>query len=856
MNMVRNTRLNQIRLPKRPERRCADGWIVAAKNRLLRCRLLTRMRRAFVLCVSMVCLTPVLSSAQTDDLQTQPVIDSQTAIDGLLEKQKKIGELLPKFEAVTVCLEGGGGSGSGVIINKEGLILTAAHVVAKSADEGMTVRFIDGRTQRCKILGIYNPADAAMAQMIGENGPYEFAEIASAGATKLGQTVLATGHPGGYDEQRGIPLRIGHICAFAEASYASDAPLIGGDSGGPSFNMAGQVIGIHSNISGDMSVNNDIKIGVFLEHWDSLLAGEKRGGKLFEPEHVPDKLVFGASLIESSDDKPIRVRSVVPNSPADWAGLKAKDIVIAVNETKVESSFKLLKSMLDSEFGESFQLTIRRGAQEIVLDVELMTYSEMKKEQERRAASSKDDKDDTQQDLRGNSTENAEQSSTQTRRAEVSKIAQLNPSQVLLLNSGAGHESTSNQRHRERLAASTLGPPRTWYIKQDDDSDLNPPTNLQDLLERSRQNNGRLKVDRSHLRELRDRLGKRVDKLGVTGGRKLDQWGQQFKAAFAKPIANFSRAIYPVFVSGRHSAMAVRVHADGYFLSKASEVDGRKAIVQLAPENRQIAEVVKIEPELDLALLRIKNSGLPGSVHFIDFAQYVNAPAGSTDSVVKGTVCCAIGNHREIPTGFGVVSVPARALDGNTSAYLGAVTDTVSGNAGAQIKLFHPHSPAERAGLEVGDIIESFDNELIETKEDLEKVIGSRLPNEKVKLNIRRRDSWLTLPVPLGDRSKVIAMPGSREQGTDSKSTSMSRRRWGFSSGIQHDCGISPKHCGGILIDLSGRVIGLNIARAGRIRSYAIPSSLVADFVEKAMKGTNRDAASSTGERVFNGDEK
>jgi serine protease Do len=81
-------------------------------------------------------------------------------------------------------------------------------------------------------------------------------------------------------------------------------------------------------------------------------------------------------------------------------------------------------------------------------------------------------------------------------------------------------------------------------------------------------------------------------------------------------------------------------------------------------------------------------------------------------------------------------------------------------------------------------------------------------------------------------------MPGAREQAMDSITASLSKRRWNFSNGIQHDCAISAKDVGGPLISLDGRVMGINIARAGRIQSYAIPISDVCNFLASAKMFT------------------
>ena len=148
--------------------------------------------------------------------------EQQAALKKLIERQATVQKLLPKMLATTVCLTNGQGSGSGVIIDKGGLILTAAHVV--EGNRTMTVKFADGRNLTCKVLGMYKPADAAMAQII-EEGEYEFSTAAPEGSLEVGQTVLATGHPSGFDDQRGIPLRMGHIISFKPCLlYTSPSP--------------------------------------------------------------------------------------------------------------------------------------------------------------------------------------------------------------------------------------------------------------------------------------------------------------------------------------------------------------------------------------------------------------------------------------------------------------------------------------------------------------------------------------------------------------------------------------------------------------------------------------------------------
>ncbi len=105
-------------------------------------------------------------------------------------------------------------------------------------------------------------------------GPFPWVEVASGADMKLHDPVIALGHPGGFDSLRGTPLRLGYLNAIEDNFIQSDNALIGGDSGGPSFDLQGRVIGIHSHISGSLGVNRDASIRAFHLAWDAMKRGE------------------------------------------------------------------------------------------------------------------------------------------------------------------------------------------------------------------------------------------------------------------------------------------------------------------------------------------------------------------------------------------------------------------------------------------------------------------------------------------------------------------------------------------------------------------------------------------------------
>lgn len=712
-------------------------------------------------------------------VNAQQVGPAAPAMTELLDVQKAIQANLDRLEQATVCLQAGGGSGSGVIVNADGLILTAAHVV--EGKKTMTVRFRDNRTVTCKVLGTYGPADAAMAQII-EDGPYIFADVAPAGSLQNGDTVFALGHPSGFDLQRGMPLRLGHVTSSEENFFANDAALIKGDSGGPGFNVQGQVVGIHSNISGDtVTTNNDTHIDAFHRHWNSMLAGVRKGRTL-EPENAPDLLVVGLRLIANQPGEPIEVDRVVPNTPADWAGLNSGDSIASVNGKVVTNAGEFMTNAKKSNWGRTLKLAITRDNQPLELTIKLMTYDEV-----------------------------------QARKEELQK----------------GTDDVPEDEDEDGKNVEPL-----WYQPPAEpaDGESEPKSELQRLVEEARKNGGRLKIDPAKLRALNNRLSKRVDKLSPVGGRLNDSWAVRFRQAFQATANRYAETVYPVMVTGRVSAVATAVGDQGYFVTKASEIEGRKFQIVLCDESRVDATQVAVDRDNDLALLKID----PGQ-HRIESVDLAKDSAATSP---KGTVCCCVNHKQDYLAGFGIVSVAERPLNGDTGAALGLNAKAVPG--GLQVVNAAPGLPAQAAGLKPDDVITHFGDEALSTVADLEQLIQKHLPEDEVRLAVKRGESLFSVAVVLGHRSRLAPMAGRREQSLDKVSAKLSRRRWGFDRGIQHDGAIGPADCGGLLIDLHGKIVGLNIARAGRIKSYAIPAHVVQKFVEQGIADHSRQTAVQT----------
>jgi len=186
--------------------------------------------------------------------------------------QARIESVVAKVVPCTVGVRIGPAQGSGVIVSGDGLVMTAGHVVGKPGQD-VTFLLADGKSAKGKTLGAYKTADAGLMK-ITEAGKWPFVERGRSAELKSGAWCVAVGHPLGYRENRPPVVRIGRVLRAAENVIQTDCPLVGGDSGGPLFDLDGKLIGINSRIGGSTSQNFHVPIDIFHEHWDRLLKGE------------------------------------------------------------------------------------------------------------------------------------------------------------------------------------------------------------------------------------------------------------------------------------------------------------------------------------------------------------------------------------------------------------------------------------------------------------------------------------------------------------------------------------------------------------------------------------------------------
>jgi serine protease Do len=275
--------------------------------------------------------------------------------------QRVIKQTLP----ATVGVEVHGAAGSGVIVSKDGLVLTAAHVIGKSGRRAW-VDLPDGRRLEAHTLGANHDVDAGMMKIDEPPLDLPYVPLSEGPDLASGEWVVTIGQPGGVIEHRSPPVRLGRVLFRGEGILCTDCKLVGGDSGGPLFNMQGQVVGIHSSIGPQLTHNFHVPVTAFRKSWHRLLAGEVWGSQHDDDENGPRLGVSGRT-----ENGKCLITEVVPRSAAEKAGVKQGDVILAVENRPITTFDELKRIVFFKRPGAKMRLSVSRGNQTLQLTAEL-----------------------------------------------------------------------------------------------------------------------------------------------------------------------------------------------------------------------------------------------------------------------------------------------------------------------------------------------------------------------------------------------------------------------------------------------------------------------------------------------------
>ncbi len=278
-----------------------------------------------------------------------------------------------------------------------------------------------------------------------------------------------------------------------------------------------------------------------------------------------------------------------------------------------------------------------------------------------------------------------------------------------------------------------------------------------------------------------------------------------------------------VMLDGRKEiAYGVVISADGHILTKASEIAPVKKLSVTVDETAyREAKVLLVDPIWDVALVKVDASGLVPVVY------------AETSAVQQGTWVMANGatTRKTRRLLAGIVSAKIREIPAAGGAALGVVLNTEAKEL--LIDDVNEKSGAKEAGLEKGDVIVSIEGKKVTKIEEIAEALKDRRSGSLVKVTFRRNEKEMTVEVRLSARADLFEEQQNRN---DQMSGDYSQRRSGFPRVMQHDILGSRQVVGGPLLDLEGRCIGMNIARANRAENFAIPVEDLKEIADRMIK--------------------
>jgi S1-C subfamily serine protease len=290
----------------------------------------------------------------------------------------------------------GEATGSGFVIDRDGTILTNAHVVAGATK--VTVQFADKRVVDARILGRDESTDLAVLKVSAKQSELRPLSLGTSGTIQVGDPTIAIGNPFGLERT----LTTGVVSATRRTIQApngfqidgviqTDAAINPGNSGGPLLDATGRVIGINSQIATGGSGGGNVGIGfaIPIDTAKRLLPELEKTGRVDRGFlGVEDPLTIDSSLSDLNlpVDRGVLVQTVTPGSPADKAGVKGGDIVArvdnneirlggdiitAVDGRKVRTGDDLVNAIATKKQGDKVKIDVLHDGRERTVEVTL-----------------------------------------------------------------------------------------------------------------------------------------------------------------------------------------------------------------------------------------------------------------------------------------------------------------------------------------------------------------------------------------------------------------------------------------------------------------------------------------------------
>lgn len=292
-------------------------------------------------------------------------------------------EVSDSVVSIDVATSDGSAKGSGAIISDKGYIVTNNHVI--SGAKQIQVTLANGTIYSAQIVGTDTTTDLAVIKLDNPPSNLKAAEFADSDNLAVGESVMAIGNPLGYDDtatvgivsalNRPVTVSDDNNNDIVTNAVQIDAAVNPGNSGGPTFNAAGQVIGINSSIASTTTSSGTAgSIGIGFAIPSNLV--KRVANEIIDNgtvQHVALGVTVKSSTVEADGVTRgcTQVQSVVDNSPAAKAGVKAGDSIVAFNGKAVNNNYSLLGYVRASAMNDKVTLTVVRDGNTMDLDVTL-----------------------------------------------------------------------------------------------------------------------------------------------------------------------------------------------------------------------------------------------------------------------------------------------------------------------------------------------------------------------------------------------------------------------------------------------------------------------------------------------------
>ncbi len=309
----------------------------------------------------------VTPAASTPPPATAPAAPARSATDvsALYER------VIPGVVSVQTRSGAGGGTGSGFVLDADGYILTNEHVVDQA--DTVRVRFEEGGPVTAKVVGADASSDLALLKIDPEGRNLKPLALGSSKTLKVGQPAIAIGSPYRLEGT----LTTGVISALGRSIDApnnfpidnavqTDAAINPGNSGGPLLDAGGRVVGVNAQIASNTGSNDGVGFAIPIDTAKQVIPQLKAGKEIKRP-------YLGVSTGDADTGTGAIVAGVVNGGPADDAGLRVDDRIVAIGGRTIARSSDVASAVVARKPGDEIQVRVRRGGGNRTLTVKLGT---------------------------------------------------------------------------------------------------------------------------------------------------------------------------------------------------------------------------------------------------------------------------------------------------------------------------------------------------------------------------------------------------------------------------------------------------------------------------------------------------